>query len=718
MRKKIAVLLLIALAWTAFFWFDLGRYFSFEVLHAQQTRLQMLVGAHPLMSMLIYFGIYVVLATLSLPGAGPLTLAGGAVFGFWIGVPLATASASAGALSALLVSRYLFRDSIQRRFGERMKPINAGLEREGAYYLFTMRLVPVMPYLLINLLMGLTTMSAWRYVWVSALGMIPAEFAYVYAGTQLRDIQRASDILRPGIIAAFATLALLPLLLRWVFGWLRRRKIYRGHRKPRRFDYNLLVIGAGSGGLISASIAAAAKAKVALIEKGAMGGDCLNTGCVPSKTLLRSARLLADARESARYGIARVDAHFDFGQLMARVHNAVAEVAPHDSVERYRALGVDVIEGEAKIVSPWEVEVGGRRLSARSLVIATGSTPLLPDLPGLADCDPLTSENVWSLRELPRRLLVLGGGPIGCELAQAFRRFGSEVTVLDRAGDLLPREDEDASAYVEAAFVHEGIHLALKQTPRRIERDGGSFVLIADGEDAHGGGNVGGEHRHGFDRILVALGRTPRVRGFGLEELGVTLTERGSLQSDPFLRSNFPNIYACGDVTEPFQFTHTAAHQAWYATVNAMLAPFWSLRADYRVIPWCTFTDPELARVGLNEHDARENEVAFEVTRYDLDGLDRAIADGENSGFVKVLTPPNSDRILGATIVGRHAGDLIAEFVLAMKYGLGLKKILGAIHAYPTWMEANRGAAGAWRRAHLPSAALHWAERFHRWRRG
>ena len=713
MKKKLGLLLLIALMWAAFFWFDLGRYFTFESVRAEQTHLQALVDAHPLLSMLAYIGAYVLLAALSLPGAGMLTLIGGALFGFWVGVPLATVAASAGALAALLVSRYLFRASIERRFGQRLKPINAGLEREGAYYLFTMRLVPVMPYLLINLLMGLTTMSAWRYLWVSALGMIPAEFVYVYAGTQLRDIERASDILRPGIVVAFAMLALLPLLLRGILGWLRMRKTYRGHRKPRRFDYNLLVIGAGTGGLVSAYIAAAAKAKVALIEKGAMGGDCLNTGCVPSKTLLRSARLLADVRESAQYGIAQVDARFDFAQMMAHVHNAVAKVAPHDSIERYRSLGVDVIEGEAKLVSPWEVEVGGRRLCARSLVIATGATPSLPEIPGLADCDPLTSENVWSLRELPRRLLVLGGGPIGCELAQAFRRFGSEVTVLDRAGDLLSREDEDASAYVEAAFVHEGIHLALKQTPRRIERDGDAFMLIADGEDPHGG-----QHRHGFDRILVALGRTPRVTGFGLEQLGVTLTERGKLQSDPFLRTNFPNIYACGDVTEPFQFTHTAAHQAWYASVNALLAPFWSFRADYRVIPWCTFTDPELARVGLNEHDAREKGIAFEITRYDLDELDRAIADGEDNGFVKVLTPPNSDRILGATIVGRHAGELIAEFVLAMKHGIGLKKILGTIHTYPTWMEANRGAAGAWQRAHSPSNALRWAERLHRWRRG
>lgn len=713
MKKKLGVLLMIALAWAAFFWFDLGHYFTFESIRAEHASLQALVDAHPLAAMLAYIGAYVVLATLSLPGAGPLTLVGGALFGFWVGVPLATLSASAGALSALLVSRYLFRASIERRFGQRMKPINAGLQREGAYYLFTMRLVPVMPYLVINLLMGLTTMSAWRYLWVSALGMIPAEIAYVYAGTQLRDIQHGSDILRPGIIVAFAMLALLPILLRWMLGWLRSRKTYRGYRKPRRFDYNLLVIGAGSGGLTAAGIAAAAGAKVALIEKDAIGGDRIHTGSMPSKTLLRAARLLADARESARYGIARVDAQFDFGQLMARVHNAAAEAAPHDPVERDRALGVDVIEGEATLVSPWEVEVDGRRLSARSLVIATGSAPLLPEIPGLADCDPLTSENVWALRELPRRLLVLGGGPIGCELAQAFRRFGSEVTVLDRAGDLLPREDEDASGYVEAAFVHEGIHLALKQTPRRIERDGEGFVLIADGEDAHGG-----EHRHRFDRILVTLGRTPRLTGFGLERLGVALTERGRLQSDPFLRTNFPNMYACGDVIEPFQFAHTAAHQAWYAAINALCAPFWSFRADYRVIPWCTFTDPELARVGLNEHAAHESEVAFEVTRYDLEDLDRAIADGEGAGFVKVLTPPNSDRILGATIVGRHAGELIAEFVLAMKHGIGLKKILGTIHAYPTWMEAGRGAAGAWQRAHASSNVLRWAERFHRWRRG
>ena len=533
---------------------------------------------------------------------------------------------------------------------------------------------------------------------------------FVYAGTQLGQIDSLSGILSPGLFGAFVAVGLLPLLMRWLSNAIAAARVYRGHRRPARFDYNLLVIGGGSAGLVSSYIAAAVKAKVGLIERHKMGGDCLNTGCVPSKALIRSARLLADARDSQKLGIRQVDVHFDFAEVMARVQRVVAEVEPHDSVARYTDLGVECISGEARIVSPWEVEVAGKRISARSLIIATGARPLVPKLTGLDGLPYLTSDNLWQLRELPKRLLVLGGGPIGCELAQAFARFGSAVTVVEMAPRLLPREDEEVSNALRTRFEHERVDVRTGHKALRFETDGDGGALIAQGPD--------GEVRLAFDRVLIALGRKANVEGFGLEELGVKLNERGTVDADPLMRTNFPNIAVCGDVTGPYQFTHVSAHQAWFAAVNQLLAPFWSFKVDYRVIPWATFTDPQVARVGLSETEAKAQGIAFELCHYGIDDLDRAIADGTAEGFVKVLTKPGSDRILGATIVHAEAGELIAEYVLAMKHGLGMNKILGTIHAYPTLMEANKYAAGVWKRAHAPQAALRMAQKFFGWRRG
>ncbi len=482
------------------------------------------------------------------------------------------------------------------------------------------------------------------------------------------------------------------------------------YKKPKKFDYNLIAIGAGSAGLVATYIGSAIKAKVALIEKHKMGGDCLNTGCVPSKALIRSAKLLHEAANSKKYGIEKCETQFDFADVMERVQNVINKIEPHDSVERYAGLGVDCIQGEAKIVSPWEVEVNGKRMSARSIVLATGARPLVPKIPGLESVDFLTSDNIWNLRELPKRLVVLGGGPIGCELAQSFARFGSQVTQVEMAPRLMQREDADAAAEVTQQFTREGIKVATSHKALRVEKDGNGNVLVCDFD--------GTEVRFGFDKILLALGRVANTDGFGLKDLGITITRRGTIEANELLQTNFPNIYVCGDATGPFQFTHVASHQAWYASVNALLAPFWSFKVDYRVIPWATFTDPEVARVGLSEDEAKLKNIAVEVTRYGIDDLDRAIADGTDHGFVKVLTVPGQDKILGATIVAAHAGDLLAEFVLAMKWNIGLNKLLGTIHIYPTMAEANKYAAGNWKRAHAPQAVLRWAEKFFAWRRG
>ncbi len=683
---------------------------SLEGLKARQGTLQAWTAANPWLAAGGFFAVYVLVTGVSLPGAAILTLAAGALFGLVEGTILVSFASSIGATLAFLGSRFVLRDGLRRKYGERLRLFDEGIARDGAYYLFTLRLVPAVPFFLVNLLAGLTALRTRTFYLVSQAGMLAGTIAYVYAGTQLARVQTPNDVLSPGLIGAFALLGLLPLIMRLFTRWLNARRVYQGHSRPRRYDFNLIVIGAGSAGLVSAYIAATARAKVALIERDRMGGECLNTGCVPSKALLRSARLMADARNAQRYGIARVAAEIDFAQVMQRVQAIVRKIAPHDSVERYTALGVDVIHGEARIVSPWEVEVAGKRLSARSLIIATGSKPLVPDLSGIDSVEYLTSDNLWDLRVLPKRLVVLGGGPIGCELSQAFARLGSDVTQVEMAPRLLPREDADAAAEVDARFGEEGIRVMTDCKALRVERDGDGGALVCE--------QAGAEVTLPFDRLLLALGRKANVDGFGLQELGVALSERGTVQVDALLRTNFPNILVAGDVAGPYQFTHVAAHQAWYASLNALLAPLWSFKVDYRVIPWATFTDPEVARVGLSEDEAKAQGIAVEVTRYGLEDLDRAIADSADHGFVKVLTVPGKDRILGATIVGAHAGELLAEFVLAMKHGLGLNKLLGTIHIYPTMSEANKYVAGNWKRAHAPQGLLRLAERFLVWRRG
>ncbi|MFU8831951.1 MAG: FAD-dependent oxidoreductase [Wenzhouxiangella sp.] len=691
----------------AFFIFDVGRYLSLEELLRHRDQLLAFTEDNLLLMIGIYLAVYIVMAALSVPGAAILTLAGGALFGIVLGTIAASLASTIGATLVFLAARFLFRDTVQSRFGKRLKAVNEGVERDGAFYLLALRLVPVFPFWVINLVMALTPIKTWTYFWVSQLGMLPATIVYVNAGTQLARIDTMRDILSIQLIGAFALLGLLPLILRWILRLLKRGKVYSGYTKPKQFDYNLIVIGAGAAGLVSSYIGATVNAKVALIEKNAMGGDCLNTGCVPSKALLRTARLLAEARDSKRYGIRKMEAEVDFQEVMTRVHEAIRKIEPHDSPERYRDMGVDVIQSKATLVSPWEVEVDGRRLSARAIVLATGAEPMVPPIPGLAETDYLTSDTLWDLETLPERLVVLGGGPIGSELTQAFARLGAKVTVVEMADRLLPREDIEAGRLLADFLADDGVTVATSHKALRVA-DGTTLVCEHEGEEVS----------FPFDKLLVALGRRTRTEGYGLEELGVTLTERGQIESDPFQRTSFPNIYVCGDAAGPYQFTHVAAHQAWSAAVNALISPLWSFRTDYRVIPWVTFTDPEVARVGLSEDEAREREIDVNVTTYQIDDLDRAIADSNDYGLVKILTEPGKDRILGATIIGAHAGEMLPEFVLAMKNNLGLGKILGTIHVYPTYSEANKYAAGEWKKANKPEAVLRWAERFFRWRRG
>ena len=714
LNKRWLALAVLAAAVTLFFAFDLGQYLHLEAIKERQAQLEGWRASQPLRAALFFFAAYVLVTALSLPGATVMTLAGGAVFGLGWGTLLISFASSIGATLAFWTSRWLLGSWVQARFADRLKTFNAGMARDGAFYLFTLRLVPLVPFFVINLAMGLTRIRPFTFYGVSQLGMFPATLVYVNAGTQLAQIDSLAGIVSPALLGSLVMLGVFPLLARKVSDVLKARKVYARWPKPRQFDRNLVVIGAGSAGLVTAYIAAAVRAKVTLVEKDAMGGDCLNTGCVPSKALIRSARMAADVKRAGEFGVRSGPAEVDFAAAMERVQRVIKAIEPHDSVERYTALGVEVAQGTARITTPWQVQIthsDGRleTLTTRSIVVATGGRPFVPLIPGLEQIDYLTSETIWALRERPRRLLVLGGGPIGCELAQAFARLGCTVTQVEQGERLLPREDADVAALVAERFRAEGIDLRLGHEATRIEvLDGGEKTLLAQ----HQGGAV----RMAFDALLVAVGRRANLDGYGLQELGVA-TDR-TVEVNAYLQTNFPNIYAAGDVAGPYQFTHVAAHQAWYAAVNALFDPFKKFKADDRVIPWATFTEPEVARVGLNEQEAQQQKIAHEVTVYRIDDLDRAIAEGEAHGFVKVLTPPGKDRILGVTIVGAHAGELIAEYVLAMKHGIGLNKILGTIHIYPTMAEANKYAAGAWKRAHAPERLLDWVARFHAWRRG
>jgi pyruvate/2-oxoglutarate dehydrogenase complex dihydrolipoamide dehydrogenase (E3) component/uncharacterized membrane protein YdjX (TVP38/TMEM64 family) len=715
--KKMVVLGLVLALVLAFFAFDLNQLLTLEGLKAGLVRIKTLRTESPLRVALVYFVGYVLVTALSLPGAVVMTLAGGALFGLAGGTLLVSFASSLGATLAFLASRFLLRDLVQARFGNRLKAINDGMAKDGPMYLFTLRLVPLFPFFLVNLLMGLTPIRTLSYYWVSQLGMLAGTLVYVNAGTQLAQITSLSGILSPGLLFSFALLGVFPMLARRLAGWMQHRRVYAKWQRPKRFDRNLVVIGGGAAGLVTSYIAAAVKAKVTLVEAHKMGGDCLNYGCVPSKALIKSARVAHQMRHAENYGLSAVAPTFSFSQVMARVHAVIAAVAPHDSVARYTGLGVEVLEGYATIVDPWTVEIklnkgDSLRLTTRSIVIAAGARPFVPPLPGLDDVGYVTSDTLWNafakLDAPPARLVVLGGGPIGCELAQSFARLGSKVTQIEMAPRLMGREDIEVSELARAALARDGVDVLTGHKALRCERDGERKFMVVE--------HQGQERRIEFDALLCAVGRVARLQGYGLEALGIP-TARTVAVND-YLETLYPNIYAAGDVAGPYQFTHTAGHMAWYAAVNALFGDFKKFKVDYSVVPWATFIEPEVARVGLNEQEAKEKNIAYEVTKYGIDELDRAIADGVAQGFVKVLTVPGKDRILGVTIVGEHAGDLLAEFVLAMKHGLGLNKMLGTIHTYPTLAEANKYAAGEWKRTHAPQKLLAWVQRFHAWKRG
>ena len=717
MFKKIALLGVIVAAIFSFFYFDLNSYLTLQGMKDSLDTFQSQIAQNPVLSIGVFFAIYVAVTALSLPGAAILTLAAGALFGLVQGLVIVSFASSVGATLAFLVSRFILRDTVRSKFKEKLKKIDEGVEKQGAFYLFTLRLVPVFPFFLINLLMGLTSLKTWTFYWVSQVGMLAGTAVYVNAGTQLAQIDSLSGIVSPGLIFSFVLLGIFPWIAKAIVAVVNRRRVYKGYSKPKKFDRNLVVIGAGAGGLVTSYIAAAVKAKVTLVEAGEMGGDCLNYGCVPSKAIIKTAKVANQMRHADSYGLEPVTPAMSFKRVMARVHEVIAAIAPNDSVERYTSLGVDVVKGYAKIIDPWTVEIkkndgGTQTLTTKNIVVATGAAPFIPELPGIEQSGYVTSDTLWTkfaeLEDAPKRLIVLGGGPIGCELAQAFSRLGSDVTQVERAPRLMGREDADVAEYAESVLRESGVNVLTSHDALRFEQQDGEKVLVVAKE--------GVESTIAYDEVIVAVGRKARLHGFGLEDLGIQFDR--TIETDEYLQTLMPNISAAGDVVGPYQFTHVAAHQAWYAAVNALFGTFKKFKVDYRVIPWTTFIDPEVARVGINERDAGEQDIDVEVTRYEFAELDRAVAESARKGFIKVLTPPGKDKILGVTIVSEHAGDLLAEFVIAMKQDLGLNKILGTIHAYPTWAEGAKYAAGNWKRANAPEKLLSYVEKFHTWRRG
>jgi len=717
MLKKIVLLLLAILLVGLFFYFDLNQLLTLDGLKGSMDQFSQWREQSPVIVIGGFFVLYVLVTALALPGAAILTLAGGALFGLFEGFVIVSFASSLGALSSFLVSRYLLRDSLVRRFPERLAAIDEGIKKEGAFYLFTLRLVPIFPFFLINLLMGVTALKSWTFYWVSQVGMLAGTFIYVNAGTQLAQIDSLSNILSFNLIISFILLGVFPLIAKAIVNIIKKRKVYSKWTKPAKFDRNMIVIGGGAGGLVTSYVAAVVKAKVTLIEADEMGGDCLNYGCVPSKAIIKSAKIAEQIRNAHHYGLEDTTPQFSFKKVMERVHQVVADVAPHDSVERYTNLGVEIEKGYAKLLDPWTVQITyengeAKKLTARSIVIATGARPFVPPLLGIEETGYVTSDTLWrefaKLEDAPKKLVVLGGGPIGSELAQSFARLGSQVTQIEMAERIMIKEDLEVSEFATQSLKESGVNILTSHQALRCEtKDGKKFIIVKHNDQ---------EIAIEYDQLLCAVGRSARLTGYGLEELGIE-TNRTILTNE-YLETLYPNIFAAGDIVGPYQFTHVAAHQGWYAAVNGLFGNFKKFKVDYRVIPWTTFIDPEVARVGINEDEAKECGIDYEITRFDFEELDRAITDSATKGFIKVITPKGKDKILGVTIVSEHAGDLIAEFVLAMKHGLGLNKILGTIHSYPTWAEGNKYAAGEWKRNHAPQTVLSWLEKYHTWRRG
>ncbi|NQY43525.1 MAG: FAD-dependent oxidoreductase [Legionellales bacterium] len=710
MYKKILLTIIILILICLFFIYDLSDYLSFTYLKGRHLEFSDYYLDNPIFIIGVFFSIYVLISSLSLPGAAVLTVLAGTIFDLITGVIIVSFASTIGATIAFLIAKYILHDYMQKKYSHKLANINEGIKKEGSYYLFALRLVPIMPFFIINILMGLTPIKVRTFFLISQIGMLPGTILYVFVGTTIADITTVNDILSWQIILAFSLLGLFPVITKRVLSWFKSYLKLRKYIKPKKFDYNIIVIGGGSAGLVAAYMGSQLKAKIALIEKNKMGGDCLNTGCVPSKALIKTAKVINYRNSYKKYGLNFIKIDTNFKTIMRRIHNVIKKIEPHDSIERYSNLGVDCIQGNAEIVDPYRVSINNMILTTRKIIIATGASPIVPPIKGLEQIKYLTSDNIWELENKPTKLVILGGGPIGIELAQAFGRLGIEIIIIEMQNKILLREDEEVSEHILGVLQQEGIRVKTGFMAKEVIQNNGKNYLICSAEDR--------EIQIEFDQILIALGRKANIQNFGLEKLGIALTEFNTIKANELLQTNYSNIYVCGDVTGPYQFTHTAGYQGMLCSLNALFSWIKKFKVDYRVIPWTTFTDPEIARVGINEQEAKQKKISYDVTIYQLDELDRAIVDSIDSGFVKVITQKDTDRILGVTIVGERAGEQIAEFVLAMQHNLGLNKILQTIHVYPTMNEANRAVAGNWKKNRTNPKILDFLEKLFTWSRG
>jgi dihydrolipoamide dehydrogenase len=708
-KKSLKYLLIILIGVLLLLAYKLGlrEYLNFNYLKNNLSQVQASFATNPLKTIIIYSALYIFATALSFPGAAILTIFGGAVFGTLHGVLIVSFASTIGATLSFWVTRFLLKDYMAHKFRSQVSTINRNIEKEGAFYLLSLRLIPIFPFFIVNMGMGLTSISTFIYFVVSQIGMLPGTIIYVYAGLEFSKLTSISGILNPKIIVVLVLLGILPFIAKFLLNCFKNYQLYKKFKKPKNFDFNMLVIGGGAAGLVTSFISAAVKAKVALVEKDKMGGDCLNYGCVPSKALIKSSKAIHLTKNAELLGLKKIQIDFEFAEVMARVKRVVATVEPHDSVKRFTSLGVECISGEAKILSPYEVKIGEKIYTTKNITIATGSKPLVPKIKGIENANYVTSETIWDLKILPKKFLIIGCGPIGCELAQCFTRFGSEVTMIERSERILIREDLEVSCLIKEVLSNEGVKILTHHKILEFTEVENRNYLVCQSSD--------GVIRYEYDLVLIAMGRVANVKGFGLEELGVTITSKGTIETNEYLQTTYPNIFASGDVAGPYQLTHMAAHQAWYCAVNGLFGKFKKFKVDYSVVPWCTYTDPEVATVGINEESAKEKKLDYEVTIYHLDDLDRAIADDETKGFVKIITQKGSDKILGATIVGAQASTMILEFISAMKFRKGLNQILGTIHIYPSLGEANKYAAGVWKRAHAPERLLIYLEKYFNW---
>src|SRR6266566_5169264 len=698
----------------------------------------------------IFVGIYIVATVFFIPGS-VLTLGAGAVFGMGLGSVCVSISATLGATAAFLVGRYLARDGIARKIekNEKFATIDRAVAEEGWKIVLLTRLSPVFPFTLLNYAFGLTRVKLSHYVLASWLGMMPGTVMYVYLGSLVNigagHRQRTTGELVLYGVGLLATVTVAVPVTRVARKALAKKigstetvQTSKGIisapsepvlvRPPDTHNarlvsylhppdwqnptpapsYNLVVIGAGTAGLVTAAGAAGLGAKVALVEKYLLGGDCLSVGCVPSKAVIRCSRAIFDANEAGRFGVrVGAPAQADFPAVMERMRKLRADLSPHDSAQRFAKLGVDVFLGEAQFTGPDTIQVAGKTLRFKRAVIATGARALQPPIPGLTEAGYLTNETVFSLTECPARLAVIGGGPIGCELAQAFQRLGSQVSLFHKNAHLLDREDMDAAALVQKAFIREGIRVFLNAKITRVERNAGGKILYYEAQ--------GKEETLAVDEILAGAGRAPNVEGLNLETVGVQYDPRKGILVNDCLQTTNPRIYAAGDVCLTWKFTHAADFAARTVIQNALFLG--RKKVSALTMPWCTYTDPEIAHVGLYERDARERGVEVDTYVRESKEVDRAVLDGEEDGFVKFHVRKGHDDILGATIVARHAGEMISEISVAMAARIGLGKLASVIHPYPTQAEALRQCGDAYNRTRLTRTVKKWMGRWLAWQR-